>query len=124
MFLKLSYKTMKNLNRLSAIVPARRPIKILQFGGGNFLRGFADWMIDVMNEKTNFSGDIQIIQSITSRQANPLHVQDTLYYVAIKGKYNGELVADFRLVSSVAEVLNPNESPDEFLNICRQSSVE
>ena len=26
-----------------------RPIKILQFGEGNFLRAFADYLVDVMN---------------------------------------------------------------------------
>jgi len=27
----------------------QRPLRILQFGGGNFLRAFVDWMIDVLN---------------------------------------------------------------------------
>ena len=27
-----------------------RPIKVIQFGEGGFLRGFADWMIQKMNE--------------------------------------------------------------------------
>ena len=43
---------MQILNRQNANIPAAYPERILQFGGGNFLRGFADWMVDVLNEKT------------------------------------------------------------------------
>ena len=28
-----------------------RPIKVIQFGEGNFLRAFVDYMIDIANEK-------------------------------------------------------------------------
>ena len=34
--------------------PVERPVKVVQFGEGNFLRGFVDWMIDIANEKTDF----------------------------------------------------------------------
>lgn len=35
-----------------------RSIKVIQFGEGNFLRAFADYFIDILNEKTEFDGDI------------------------------------------------------------------
>lgn len=28
----------------------QRPVRVLQIGGGNFLRGFADWMIQKGND--------------------------------------------------------------------------
>ena len=31
-----------------------RPIKVVQFGEGNFLRGFVDYMIDIANEQGKF----------------------------------------------------------------------
>lgn len=34
-----------------------RPIKVLQFGEGNFLRAFVDYMIDIANEQGKFNGD-------------------------------------------------------------------
>ena len=43
---------------------AERPVKVLQFGEGNFLRGFVDYMIDVANEKGVFDGSIAIIKPI------------------------------------------------------------
>lgn len=36
------------------------PEKILQFGEGNFLRGFVDWQIDQMNQHTDFNGASQL----------------------------------------------------------------
>lgn len=40
----------KELNK-AAVQPAGRPVRILQFGEGNFLRAFVDWQIDIANEK-------------------------------------------------------------------------
>ena len=40
------------------------PEKILQFGEGNFLRGFVDWMIDRMNEQGLFNGNVVVVQPI------------------------------------------------------------
>ena len=34
--------------------------KIIQFGEGGFLRGFVDWMVQIANEKTEFSGSFGI----------------------------------------------------------------
>ena len=40
------------------------PVKVLQFGEGNFLRGFADWMIDIANEKGILHHGVSVIQPI------------------------------------------------------------
>lgn len=41
---------MKSLNK-SIMNTKERPVKILQFGEGNFLRAFVDYMIDIANEQ-------------------------------------------------------------------------
>ena len=40
---------MQQLTRTSLERPTR-PVTILQFGSGNFLRGFADWMVQQAND--------------------------------------------------------------------------
>jgi tagaturonate reductase len=57
------------------------PIRILQVGNGNFLRGFLDWMIQKANEKGVWEGGIHSIQIHSTetdqrmiRQANQFHV--------------------------------------------------
>ncbi|MBE5862581.1 MAG: tagaturonate reductase, partial [Lachnospiraceae bacterium] len=39
-----------------------RPIKVVQFGEGNFLRAFVDYMIDIANENGYFNGDVVIVK--------------------------------------------------------------
>ena len=46
------------------IATVKRPVKVLQFGEGNFLRAFADWMIDIANEKTDFNGSAVLVQPL------------------------------------------------------------
>ncbi|MDE6517789.1 MAG: tagaturonate reductase, partial [Acetatifactor sp.] len=41
-----------------------RPVKVVQFGEGNFLRAFVDYMIDIANEQGRFDGDIVLIKPI------------------------------------------------------------
>ena len=45
---------MKALNKLTAPKSAA-PERIIQFGEGNFLRAFVDWIIYNMNQKTDFN---------------------------------------------------------------------
>ena len=54
---------MEKLNAAMAPAP-KRPVKVIQFGEGNFLRAFADWMIDIANEKTDFNGSIVLVKPI------------------------------------------------------------
>ena len=54
---------MKALNNKTA-VKAVRPERIIQFGEGNFLRAFVDWIISNMNEKTDFNSSVVVVQPI------------------------------------------------------------
>ena len=38
--------------------------KIIQFGEGGFLRGFADWMIQKMTDCGAFEGKVVVVQPI------------------------------------------------------------
>lgn len=49
----------------------KRPLRVLQFGGGVFLRGFFDWMLQKANDCGAFCGDALIVRSRT-RGADPL----------------------------------------------------
>ena len=55
------------MDRLTAAMfPAKnRPVKVLQFGEGNFLRAFVDYFIDIANEKTDFDGSVVLVKPIT-----------------------------------------------------------
>ena len=83
--------TMKALNNKTA-VKAVRPERIIQFGEGNFLRAFVDWIISNMNEKTDFNSSVVVVQPIDKGMVDALNAQDCLYHVNLQGLNNGEVV--------------------------------
>lgn len=79
-----------DLNRATAGAEKAPPVKILQFGEGNFLRAFVDWMIDILNEQTSFNGSVNIIQPIPGGMVEVLNKQDGLYHVVLEGIKEGK----------------------------------
>lgn len=100
---------LKELNRSTSGRPRQYPVKVLQYGKGNFLRAFADWMIDVANEKTGFAGAIQIVQTNSKVEDAHFRDQEGLYHVVVNGISRGKLFKQVRLISCVNEVINPFE---------------
>ena len=64
----------------------KRPIRVMQFGEGNFLRAFADNFIDILNEKTDFNGGIAIVKPIPFGNLDYFKAQDNLYSVILRGR--------------------------------------
>ena len=40
------------------------PVKVMQFGEGNFLRAFVDYFYDIANEKAGYNGKVKLVQPI------------------------------------------------------------
>ncbi|KAA6351978.1 tagaturonate reductase [termite gut metagenome] len=97
---------MKELNRVTVQKP-ELPVKVLQFGEGNFLRAFVDWMIDIANEKGVMQHGIVIVQPIEKGMTDALRKQDNLYHVYLEGIKDKKPVKDIRLVKSVQDAVNP-----------------
>ncbi|NLL69412.1 MAG: hypothetical protein GX232_04305, partial [Acholeplasmataceae bacterium] len=53
------------VKQLTRINKSDRPVKILQFGEGNFLRAFVDNFFQVLNEKELFNGSICVVQPLS-----------------------------------------------------------
>ncbi|WP_161890443.1 tagaturonate reductase [Pontibacter russatus] len=108
---------MKPLNRETAGIKQQRPVKALQFGEGNFLRGFVDWMIDVLNERTNFNGAVDVVQprDRSRRIIETLQQQDGLYHVLLKGIQGGKPTQQQRLITCLASALNPYDDYEAYL---------
>ena len=81
--------------------------KILQFGEGNFLRCFIDWMVQRMNDKAGFGGQVQIIQPIGDELTVPskiLNERGGKYHTCLRGLMNGSQVEEIEEISSVKGV--------------------
>ncbi len=92
----------------AAMAPAPvRPVKVLQFGEGNFLRAFADWMIDIANEKAGFNGSIVLVKPINIGTLFPaFKEQDFRYTVLLRGLVDGEPVEQARVITSVSDAVD------------------
>jgi tagaturonate reductase len=92
---------------LDVKTPVDRPVRILQFGEGNFLRAFVDWHIDILNEKTDFNGNVVMVQPLAEGMGAFINQQKGLYTTVLRGIHDGGPVVDYRIVTSVKECLNP-----------------
>lgn len=92
---------------------AEYPVKILQFGAGNFLRGFADWMIQEANAKAGFHAGVCIVQSIST--SDVLARQGGVYTVLLKGIHEEEFVSKRYKIDVVQRIVNPTRDFDAYL---------
>ena len=83
------------------------PEKVIQFGEGNFLRAFVDWIIWNMDQKTDFNGSVVVVQPIERGMAEWLNGQDCLYHVNLQGRENGKAVNTLERIDVISRALNP-----------------
>jgi tagaturonate reductase len=99
------------------------PEKIIQFGEGNFLRGFTDWMVDHINSEGFFQGGIVAVQPLKQGLANVLNEQDGIYTVLLRGIQGGERTEERRVVTAINRCLNPYDEWTELLETARQPGI-
>lgn len=91
------------------------PEKVLQFGEGNFLRCFVDWMFHRLNESGHFNGSIVVVQPIEMGMVDMLNEQDGLYTVYLRGLVNGSVFSSHETVEVISRGLNPYSQFTEFI---------
>jgi len=100
---------MDALNRSTADVSTYTE-RILQFGEGNFLRAFANWMIHEMNKKANFDAGVVVVQPINQGLVKMLNDQDGLYTLYLNGIKNGKAISEHEIIDCIQRGINPYEN--------------
>ncbi len=100
-----------------------RPVKVLQFGEGNFLRGFVDYMIDIANEKGEFDGDIVLVKPIEFGSLDRFHAQESQYTVSLRGIVDGKPTIQNRIVTSVTDVVAAHEEYEKYSAFAKLDSL-
>ena len=101
-----------------------RPIRVVQFGEGNFLRAFVDYMIDIANEQGKFDGDIVLIKPISFGSLDNFHKQDCQYTVSLRGMVDGEAKIINRQVTSVADAVDAYEEYDKYMGLAEIDTLK
>lgn len=100
-----------------------RPVKVLQFGEGGFLRAFVDYMIDIANEKGDFNGNIVLVKPIEFGNLDFFHQQECQYTLELRGKENGEAKKVRRQITSVADAVGAVEEYDKFMGYAKSDDL-
>lgn len=100
------------------------PEKVVQFGTGAFLRGFADFFIDEANRRGFFGGRVVAIASTASGRDAAFNEQDGLYTLVSEGIVNGAPVCERRIVASVSRVLAARRDWHTVLEVARDPAIE
>ncbi|MDR0724688.1 MAG: tagaturonate reductase [Prevotellaceae bacterium] len=97
--------------------------RIIQFGEGNFLRAFIDWIVWNMNDKTGFDSSVVVVQPIPNGMVETLNAQNGLYHLTLKGIDKGEQVYTTQLLDVITRGLNPYNQFDAYLKLAENPDM-
>lgn len=93
--------------------------KVIQFGEGGFLRGFVDWMLQIVNEKTDFGGKVVVVQPIEKGMCDMLSAQDCKYTHICRGSEG----VDTRKIDVISRCVKPYEDFDSYMALAEIPSM-
>ncbi len=97
--------------------------RVLQFGEGNFLRGFVDWMIDRLNKENGGDYGVVLVQPLAMGLIDMINEQDGLYSLYLRGLQKGEKVEETRVVDCVTRGINPFADTDAFFECAKNPDL-
>ncbi len=106
---------MQKLARKNIKDSGRRTLKVVQFGGGNFLRAFTDWMVERMNRYCAYEGGVAIVKPTRSGNYDKLIDQEGLFHVITCGFVRGNVMEDIELITCIDKIVQPYQRFDDFL---------
>ncbi|PBJ09237.1 tagaturonate reductase [Flavobacterium sp. ACN6] len=115
---------MKKLNRVNTGLEKLQPIKVVQFGEGNFLRAFVDYAFDKLNKEVDFNAGIAIVQPLKDGMVNMINDQDGLYTLFMNGIKKGEKIQDIELISNIVKTINPYTEFVNYLALAKEEQLQ
>ena len=77
---------------------------VIQFGEGNFLRGFFDCFLHVLNEQGLYDGKAVVVQPREGGKCASLGEQNCEYNLYLRGLDNGEIKKEHILLNQFQEL--------------------
>jgi|GEM_PF-6073 len=103
---------------------SERPIKFVQFGEGNFLRAFVDWMIQELNDSGLYHGDVAVVQPLEFGRVAELVKQDGLYTLIQEGVQNEKFISNSKIIDVLRQFINPYDDYAAYLKLAEVDSIE
>ncbi|MEM6344393.1 MAG: tagaturonate reductase [Bacteroidota bacterium] len=99
------------------------PPKVLQFGGGNFLRAYLGWMVQMLNEQHNFEGSIVLVKPTPGGNYEALRKNAGQYHVVLNGIYEGSAQQIVYPIDCISQILSPYQEWTDFLASAKLPSL-
>lgn len=115
---------LKKLNRKNVGLEEKLPVRIIQFGEGNFLRAFIGYAFQELNKAVGFNAGIAVVQPIDRGLVNILNDQDGLYTLFMKGIKKGKEIQEVELISNIVKAVDPYTNFNEYLSLAKEESLE
>lgn len=96
----------------------------MQFGEGNFLRAFIDWIVDSMNKKADFNAGVVVVQPMPFGRVKELASADGLYTLYLQGINNGQTVKTHQVIDCLEDFINPFEEYQKYLDYAKSEDLE
>ena len=90
---------------------------VIQFGEGNFLRGFFDYFLDVLNKKDLYDGKAVVVQPRAGGKCALLNEQNCDYNLYLRGISKGEIVNEHSFVNSISKGVDPYKNFEEYMSL-------
>lgn len=103
---------------------AAYPERVIQFGEGNFLRAFVDWMLQRANESGVFAGSAVVVQPIPDGLCGALNAQNCRYTVVLRGQQEGQSVVETEIVDSISRCLDSYTQWEQVLQCAADPAVD
>ena len=98
--------------------------RVLQFGAGNFLRGFFDWQLDLLNERCGLDAGVVAVRPTGSARAPLLDLQDGLFTTVIQGLDEaGQPLRETRLITCVQRELHLDQHYEDYLALASRPEI-
>ena len=97
----------------------QRTERVIQFGEGGFLRGFVDWMLQKVNDNSNFDGSVVVVQPIEQGMCDMLSAQDCVYTHVCRGVEG----VDTTVVDVISRCVKPYEDFAAYLALAEQPEM-
>lgn len=117
-------EAMKKINETVEKKYGTYPERILQFGEGNFLRAFTDWMIDKANKDGIYQGSIVLCQPIAQGLKDKINEQNGIYTLAMRGFENGTPVEKIEIITSISRCISPYEDYESLMALAKSPDLE
>ena len=97
----------------------QRTERVIQFGEGGFLRGFADWMLQKVNDCSDFDGSVVVVQPIENGLCDMLTEQNCVYTHLIRGVEGVEK----SVIDVISRCVKPYEDFESYLALASQPEM-